>query len=77
MSVHVLLSLHTSVRLLTNILSQPTNSSILDPFTASVKGQGEVYKTVIRPAMMYGVDTWAVKKPLEKKLDVAEMRMLR
>ena len=26
---------------------------------------------------MYGADTWAVKKAHEKKLDVAEMRMLR
>ena len=37
----------------------------------------EVCKTVVRPAMMYGTDTWAVKKAQEKKLDVAEMRMLR
>ena len=41
------------------------------------EGQGELYKTVIRPAMMYGAETWAVKKAQEKKLDVAEMRMLR
>ena len=27
--------------------------------------------------MMYGAETWAVKKAHEKKLDVAEMRMLR
>ena len=27
--------------------------------------------------MMYGAETWAVKKTQEKKLDVAEMRMLR
>ena len=27
--------------------------------------------------MMYGAETWAVKKLQEKKLDVAEMRMLR
>ena len=39
--------------------------------------QGEVYKTVVRPAMMYGAETWAPKKAQEKKLDVAEMRMLR
>ena len=30
-----------------------------------------------RPTMMYGAETWAVKKAQEKKLDVAEMRMLR
>ena len=40
-------------------------------------GKGKLYKTVVRPAMMYGAETWAVKKPQEKKLDVAEMRMLR
>ena len=32
---------------------------------------------VVRPAMMYGAETWAVKKAQEKKLDVPEMRMLR
>ena len=42
-----------------------------------LEGQGEVYKTVVRPAMMYGAETWALKKAQEKKLDVAEMRMLR
>ena len=41
------------------------------------ESRGEVYKTVVRPAMMYGAETWAVKKAQEKKLDVAEMRMLR
>ena len=39
--------------------------------------KGKVYKTVVRPAMMYGAETWAVKKAQEKKLDVTEMRMLR
>ena len=38
---------------------------------------GKVYKTAVRPAMMYGAEIWAVKKAQEKKLDVAEMRMLR
>ena len=36
--------------------------------------KGTVYKTVVRPTMMYGADTWAVKKAQEKKL---EMMMLR
>ena len=43
----------------------------------SLKVKGEVYKTVVRPTMMYGAETWAGKKAQEKKLDVAEMRMLR
>ena len=35
------------------------------------------FETVVRPAMMHGAETLAVKKAQEKKLDVAEMRMLR
>ena len=34
-------------------------------------------KTIVRPAMTYGAETWAVTTALKKKLDVAEMRMLR
>ena len=37
--------------------------------------KGNVYNTVVRPAMLYGAETWAVKKAQEKKLGVAEMRM--
>ena len=40
--------------------------------------KGKVYiQTAVRPIMMYGAETWAMKKAQEKKLDVAEMRMLR
>ena len=39
--------------------------------------EGKVYRTVVRPALMYGAETWALKKAQEKKLEVAEMRMLR
>ena len=52
-------------------------SRILCDRRISLRVKGEVYKTVVRPAMMYGSETWAVKKAQEKKLDVAEMRMLR
>ena len=38
-----------------------------------LESQGKVYKTVVRPAMMYRAETWAVKKAQEKKLGVAEM----
>ena len=34
-------------------------------------------KNVVRPAMMYGAETWALKKAQEKELDAEEMRMLR
>ena len=34
---------------------------------------GKVYKTIVKPAMMYASETWAVKKSQY----VAEMRVLR
>ena len=52
-------------------------SGILCDRRIRLRVKGKVYKTVVRPAMMYGAETWAVKKSHEKKLDVAEMRMLR
>ena len=52
-------------------------SGILCDRRISLRVKGKVYKTVVRPAMMYSAETWAVKKAHEKKLDVAEMRMLR
>ena len=52
-------------------------SGVLCDRRISLKVNGKVYKTIVRPAMMYGAETWAVKKAQEKKLDVAEMRMLR
>ena len=39
--------------------------------------KGKVYRTVARPALVYGADIWALKKAQEKKLEVAEMTMLR
>ena len=42
-----------------------------------VKLKGKVYKTVIRPDMLYGVETWATMKRQEKRIEVTEMRMLR
>ena len=51
-------------------------SGILCDRRISLRGKGKVYKTVVRPAMMYSAETWAVKKAQEKKLDVVEMRLL-
>jgi hypothetical protein len=35
------------------------------------------YRTVIRPAMMYGAECWTTKRQHIQKMSVAEMRMLR
>ena len=52
-------------------------SGILCDRRIRLRVKGKVYKTVVRLEMMYGAETWAVKKAQEKKSDVAEMRMLR
>ena len=52
-------------------------SGVLCDRTMPVKLKGKVYKTVIRPAMLYGAETWATTKRQEKRIKVTEMRMLR
>ena len=58
-------------------LEEGIGDSVRPKKKISLRVKGKVYKTVVRPAMMYGAEIWAVKKAQEKKLDVAEMRMLR
>ena len=43
----------------------------------NVEIKGKVYMAVVRPALMCGAEIWALKKAHEKKLEVAEMRILR
>ena len=42
-----------------------------------IKLKGKFYRTVIRPAMLYGSECWAIKRQHISKMSVAEMRMLR
>ena len=37
----------------------------------------KIYKIVVRPVMVYGAETWALRKKEERKLERTEMRMLR
>ena len=39
--------------------------------------KGKVYSSVVRPAMMYGLETVVVTKKQVKEMEVAEMKMLR
>ena len=39
--------------------------------------KGKVYSSVVRPAMVYGLDTVAVTKKQLEEMEVAEMKMLR
>ena len=52
-------------------------SGVLCDRRMNIKIKGKVYRTVVRPALVYGAETWALKKAQEKKLEVVEMRMLR
>ena len=39
--------------------------------------KGKVYSSVVRPAMVYGLETVAVTKKQVQEMEVAEMKMLR
>ncbi|VDO69260.1 unnamed protein product [Heligmosomoides polygyrus] len=39
--------------------------------------KGKLYRTVVRPALLYGSECWALGKEQERQLHAAEMRMLR
>ena len=43
----------------------------------SMKLKKRVYTTVVRPALVYGAETWTTTKREEERLNVNEMRMLR
>ena len=52
-------------------------SGVLCDRRMPVKLKGKVYKTVVRPAMMYGMEATPIKKVNEKRMNVAELKMLR
>ena len=52
-------------------------SGVLCDRRMPVKLKGKVYKTVVRPALLYGAKTWATTRGQEARLEVNEMRMLR
>ena len=43
----------------------------------SACAKGKVYKTAVRPAMLYGLETVPLTKKQEAELAVAELKMLR
>ncbi|KAK3568271.1 hypothetical protein QTP86_002776 [Hemibagrus guttatus] len=43
----------------------------------SARIKGKVYRTVVRPDMLYGLETVSLKKRQESELEVAELKMLR
>ncbi|CAK1595248.1 unnamed protein product [Parnassius mnemosyne] len=54
-----------------------TLSGILCDSRMPIQLKGKIYKTAVRPAMLYGAECWAAKKIHEKKMHTNEMKMLR
>ncbi|VFQ82006.1 unnamed protein product [Cuscuta campestris] len=52
-------------------------SGVLCDPKISPKMKGKFYRSVVRPAMLYGVECWTVKMTHVRRLHEAEMRMLR
>ena len=52
-------------------------SGVLCDRKVPLKVKGKYYKVAVRPALLYGSECWAVKHNHVKKMEVAEMRMLR
>ena len=51
-------------------------SGVLFDRRRPVKLKRKVYNTVVRPAMMYDMEATPIKKVNEKRMNVAEMKML-
>ncbi|KAK3543979.1 hypothetical protein QTP70_032740, partial [Hemibagrus guttatus] len=43
----------------------------------SARIKGKVYRTVVRPAMLYGLETVSLRKRQKSELEIAELKMLR
>ncbi|KAK3544146.1 hypothetical protein QTP86_002967 [Hemibagrus guttatus] len=52
-------------------------SGVLCDQKISARIKGKVYRTVGRPAMLYGLETVSLRKRQESELEVAELKMLR
>lgn len=52
-------------------------SGVLCDRKVPLRLKGKFHKTVVRPAMLYGTEAASMKKTEEKRMDAAEMRMLR
>ncbi|KAK3550692.1 hypothetical protein QTP70_002392 [Hemibagrus guttatus] len=51
-------------------------SGVLCDRKISARIKGKVYRTVVRPGMLYGLETVSLKKRQESELEVAELKML-
>ena len=52
-------------------------SGVLCDRKLSARLKGKIYKSVVRTAMLYGMETVAVTERMEKKMEAAELKMVR
>ena len=52
-------------------------SGVLCDSKLSARLKGKIYKCVVRPAVLYGMETVAVTERMEKKMEAAELKMVR
>ena len=52
-------------------------SGVLCNRKLSTKIKGKMYKSVVRPSMLYGMETVAVTERQVGKIEVAELKMMR
>ena len=64
-------------RIQTGWLRWRAATGVLCDRNVPAKLKGKFYRTVVRPALLYGAECWAISKKHEQSLGVAEMRMLR
>ncbi|XP_074342104.1 uncharacterized protein LOC141679522 [Apium graveolens] len=63
-------------RIQSGLLKWRDASGVLCDKKIPLKLKGRFYRMAIRPALLQGVEFWAVTKAQEQRLEVAEMRML-
>ena len=54
-----------------------TVSGVIYDKKVSIKLKSKLYKTVVRPAMVYGSECWSLRKQEEQCLHSTKMKMLR
>jgi len=59
------------------LLADPPSNETIDVFYISRKRKVSMYKTLIKPALMYGAETWVLSKVDELRLGVFERKILR
>ena len=64
-------------RIQTGWMSWRKVSGVLCDRKLSAKVKGKMYKSVVRPAMLYGMETVAVTERQMGKMEVAELKMVR